>query len=224
MAASFAEYCRSPFRSIAHRTVCEMPNPEAMDMQANVWGTRPLLSAAIWRVYSKLSLKQRLQVQKNIREGVHWPEVSTLRDQSVVGLILWFDRTLHQHLQAMGIKGAEDARLAIKQTMKELQVEAPTSWELTVDLKNTPAWKEVLAQLKEWSRLRKTERTLVFTPQGNLALPAGLPVTWAAPDIKSQKHVMIACHWPKPADTLSVVARHFFAQQNCGKLTQAFWH
>lgn len=223
MAASFAEYCRSPFRSLAHRMVCNMPDPESMDPQAGVWGSRPLLSSAMWRVYDKLSLGQRLKVQKNIREGVIWPQISDLVDGSAAGQMLWFNRTLHDHMKAMGVEENQDTIAAFKRTMKELQVEAPTHWELTVDLKNTPAWKEILNQLKDRARFRKNERTLVFTPQGNLALPAGLPVLWRVPEISSQKHVMIACRWPKPAETLAIVARHFFAQQNCGKLTQVFW-
>lgn len=220
---SFAEYCRSPFRSLAHRSVCNVSETAQEDRQADAWGVRPLLSAALWRVFDKLPLKEKLRVTEKVRAGVDWPQLTELPDKSGAGLVLWFQSTLSEHLLALGVPQSEDTKWAVKRTMKELEVEAPTHWELTVDLKNTPAWKEIVSQLRERSKYRGNERTLIFTPAGAVALPSGLPVSWNTPDIQSQKHVMIACHWPKTRSVASVSARHFFAHQSCGKLTEVFW-
>jgi hypothetical protein len=48
-------------------------------------------------------------------------------------------------------------------------------------------------------------------------------VAWAADEISSQKHVLIACSWPRPEDTVHIQARHLFAHQSCDKLSRPFW-
>jgi|GEM_PF-5285505 len=221
-APSFDQYCLSPFRSLSHRSVCHMNGDTDLE-QVNVWGFRPLLAVSMWRVFSKLSLSEKIHVMKVLRSGRTLPTVHDLQSASAEGLVEWFEVTLNEHLDALLPVKTEDTEFAVKRTLKELEVESPTHWELTLDLTSTPAWREILEQLRQRAQFRQKERVLVFTPEGARALPSGLPVAWAADEISSQKHVLIACHWPSPEDTVHVRARHMFAEQSCGKLTRPFW-
>jgi hypothetical protein len=135
-------------------------------------------------------------------------------------LALWFTELLEDHLRALGL---EKETGAFKRALRELEVEAPTHWELTVDVTKTPAWREILEQLRTRSFFRPKERTLVFTPDGAVALPSGMPVEWAANDISSQKHVMIGCPLPDSSEAVAIHARHIYAQKSCEKLTRSFW-
>jgi hypothetical protein len=220
VASSFAQYCRSPFVSLAHHAVCALPQPETDDAQDRVWGLRPLLAAGLWRIYEKLPLVQQLDVLERLRRGAVWPAVGSVQAEDVNDLAAWFTTALGSYAQALGIDADS---LAIKRTLKELDVEAPTHWEVTFDLTHTPAWKEILAQLKVRAQYRTRERALVFTPEGEMALPSGLPVNWSASDVQSQKHVMIACDWPEPTAAVQVHARQLYARQTCAKLNGSFW-
>lgn len=219
---AFDQYCLSPFRSLSHRGVCSLENgPHEDDLQSHVWGIRPLLATALFRVYDKLSIKAKMRIMNSLRTGQPLPSVADLPDVSAEALVHWFQKVLNDHLIAL--KPGVDFSRQVKRTMKELEVEAPTHWELTVDLTNTPAWREILEQMRRRSEIVKGERILIFTPEGARALPSGLPVAWAADEISSQKHVLIACEWPRPEDTVHIRARHMFAQQSCDKLARPFW-
>lgn len=223
-APSFVDYCKSPFRSLAHYDSCLVQTPDSVDMQANVWGFRPLLAVALWRVFEKSSLAQKMKTIQAIRFGEPLPGLNSVHDTSVESLVLWFQDAVQSNMAALHFTASEQIDWAFKRTMKELEVEAPIHWELTVDITNTPAWKEILAQFKTWSRFHQNERTLIFTPEGAMAFPSGLPVAWGKADIQTQKHVMIACRWPKADQVVSVTARHVYARQSCGKVEDIFWN
>jgi hypothetical protein len=221
---SFEQYCKSPFRSLAHGEYCALNAPAAADTQAGVWGFRPLLAAGLVRLFDKASIKDKLNVLEAIRAGRALPPLPTLSDDTIESQAHWLERALREQTAALGFSNSEAGEFALKQTLRELDVSTPTRWELTVDITNTPAWKDVLEQFRKWTKLRPRDRVLVFTPEGAIALPADLPVAWAPAEIQSQKHVLIACHWPKAADILPVTARHMFARQLCGKVDQVFWN
>ncbi len=226
IAPSFEQYCQSPFRSLAHLAVCEadsLGRSEGANLETNVWGFRPLLAVSLKRVYDKLSLNEKLHMLEVLRSGKPLPAIQDPENVSLEGLVTWFEMTLSHHLQALLPKANADVAMAVKRTLKELEVESPTHWELTIDVTNTPAWREILEQMRKRSEILKGERVLVFTPEGAKALPSGLPVAWAADEISSQKHVMIACAWPRPEDTVHIQARHLFAHQSCAKLDRPFW-
>jgi hypothetical protein len=227
IAPSFEQYCQSPFRSLAHLAMCEVANLGNGDgdqvLETNVWGFRPLLAVSLKRVYDKLSISEKLHMLDVIRSGAALPAIENPADVSLEGLVTWFEMTLSHHLQALLPKANADVAMAVKRTLKELEVESPTHWELTIDVTNTPAWREILEQMRKRSEILKGERVLVFTPEGAKALPSGLPVAWSADEISSQKHVLIACAWPKPEDTVHIHARHLFAHQSCGRLDRPFW-
>ncbi len=219
-APSFEQYCKGPLRSIAHERGCNESVPTSDDLHSRVWGYRPLLASALWRVYDKAGMKAKLEVLRRLREGQSMPLALAPYGEDSAALALWFTQTLRDHLEALGLSREV---MALKRTLKELEVEAPTHWELTVDVTQTPAWKEILEQLRKRSAFHPKERILVFTPEGTVALPSGFPVQWAAADISSQKHVMIACDWPAADEAIHVQARHMYAQHSCDKLTRAFW-
>jgi hypothetical protein len=220
-APSFEQYCMSPFRSLSHKSVCGLDGGTDM-AQVNVWGFRPLLAVSLWRVFSKLRLAEKIQFMDKLGSGQALPVVHDLRNAAAEELVEWFKLTLKEHLEALLPKTTGETDFAVKRTLKELEVESPTHWELTLDLTSTPAWREIFEQMRQRSMYRN-ERVLIFTPEGARALPSGLPVAWAADEISSQKHVLIACDWPRPEDTVHVKARHVFAQQSCAKLSRAFW-
>lgn len=219
----FVDYCRSPFRSLAHFEACRQSSPDSFDLHARVWGFRPLLASAVYRVFTRQPLAVKLKVLASLRSSIIWPRVASLPETDVESLSRWFESTLNEHLTALGLNGEHFDDLAVKQALKELQVEAPTHWELTVDLTKSPAWREILEQLRTRSRFHSDERVLVFTPEGKRVFPSGLQVAWSPSDIRSQKHVLVACQWPKPEEAVAVRARHLYASQSCGKLTEVFW-
>lgn len=205
---TFSDYCRSPFRSLSHETLCQLGEGD------HAWALRPLLAVSLWRVYDQLPLKDRLTMMHALVSGA---PLTTPDPKDPVDS---FREVLLADVSALI---GRDARSEVERTLKVLAFERPTRWELTLDVTHTPAWREILDQMRQRARLVQSERVLIFTPEGALALPSGLPVAWKAADIRSQKHVMIACEWPKPQDTVHVRARHLFAQQSCDKLTNAFW-
>jgi len=219
-APNFEQYCKSPLRSLAHERGCNEPQPTTDDLYARVWGYRALLGSALWRVYDKASVREKLEALRRLRKAKPLPIVFAPYDESGATLAVWFTETLRNHLESLGLGKNV---MALKRTLKELQVEAPTHWELTVDITQTPAWQEILEQLRKRSSFRPKERILVFTPEGAVALPSGFPVQWAGIDVASQKHVMIACDWPTGDQAIHVQARHVFAQHSCEKLNRAFW-
>lgn len=219
-APSFEQYCKSPLRSLAHERGCNESMPSSEDLHARVWGYRALIAAGLWRVYDKASVREKLETLRRFRKGKALPLVFAPYDGGGATLAVWFTETLRNHLEAFGLNRNV---MALKRTLKELQVEAPTHWELTVDITQTPAWKEILEQLRKRSGFRPKERMLVFTPEGAVAFPSGFPVQWAGIDVSSQKHVMIACEWPTADQAVHVQARHVFAQHSCEKLNRAFW-
>lgn len=222
-APGFAEYCRSPFRSLAHEEGCAHDKPDSDDLHARVWGLRPLLGSALWRVYDKLSLKEKLAVIQKLRSPLDLPSLGSIHEDGIEPVLAWFYSSLNEHLSALGMTQSKESQVALQRTLKELQVESPTHWELTVDLTKTPAWREILEQLRVLSRFNQKDRVLVFTPQGEKALPADMDVAWAASDVQSQKHVLVACGWPKPREAVPVKARHLYASQSCDKLKDIFW-
>ena len=218
MAPSFEQYCLSPFRSLSHRSVCHLDGNDDME-HVNVWGFRPLLAVSIWRVFAKLPLREKMAVMTNVTAGRALPALHDLHNLNAGQLVVWFATTLNEHLHVLGV---DAGGLAVKQTLRELEVESPTRWELTLDLTATPVWREIVEQMRQRAQFKK-ERVLIFTPEGTKALPSGLPVAWATDEISSQKHVLIACEWPSPDAAVHVRARHMFAQQSCTKLTSPFW-
>ena len=179
---------------------------------------------ALYKIYDKASLKQKISTLQAIRFGEPLPALEALRENTVEGMVQWFTLALKSHAASLNFRADAHNEFSFKQTMKELEVEAPTHWELTVDITHTPAWKDIVEQFRTWSRYHRQDRTLVFTPEGAIAFPSGLPVAWGKLDIQSQKHVMIACQWPKPEAVVSVTARHVYARQSCGKVEEVFWN
>lgn len=213
VALGLDSYCKSPVRSLAHARLCELkPQTAAGD----AWGMRPLLAAALWRTFSRVTIADQVAVLKRLRTVPTLPPIEANGAANVENLVDRFTNSLRTWSRDLGLP--EDRR-----ALAELEVEAPTRWELTVDLTKSPAWKEIVEQLKARSRYRQRERALVFTPEGEVALPSGLPVAWSAADVQSQKHVVIACSWPRPGEAVHVRARQMFARQACGKLDHAFW-
>lgn len=219
-APSFADYCKSPFRSLAHEEGCKLPAPDSVDLEGGVWGFRPLLASALWRAYERSSLPQKMRTMRAVKQGRSLPLLAKLRNTSLEGNVHWFEESLAAYASSFRLQNDE-----LKRALKELEVEAPTHWEMTVDVTHTPAWREILQQFQKWARYRPGQRTLIFTPEGAVALPSGMPVAWSGDDVHSQKHVMIACAWPsKPKDMIPVTARHVFAKQSCEKVDDIFWN
>lgn len=182
-APSFEQYCRSPFRSLIHDRDCRDSLPSSGDLFSRVWGFRSLLAVSLWRIFDRSSLRAKIQAVRNLRDGAMMPLLLAPYDESGASLALWFTDALREHLATFGLNQNVSA---LKSTLKVFEVEAPTHWELTVDLTNTPAWRAILSQLRKRAAVRPNERTLVFTPEGSVALPSGLPVEWTASDISSQ--------------------------------------
>mgnify|MGYP001190400642 CR=1 FL=1 len=215
-------YCASPFRSLAHRGLCEVEKSgEFVEEDGNIWGLRPLLAVALKRVYDRLPLDRKLTAMSALASGLTLPAIVDPETNSAPGMVAWLQSTLAEHLVAL--TGDQGDGSAIRHALRELEIETPTKWELTLDITHTPAWREIVEQLRRRSEIVKGERILVFTPEGAKALPSGLEVAWNTSDISSQKHVMIACEWPRPEEAVHVRARHLFAQQTCGKLDAPFW-
>lgn len=190
---------------------------------ANVRGLQPLIAEAIHRLVNAVPLTERWDLEANLRNPTLWPAVVPPADNTAATLSTWFQSTLATYLRSAGWN-EERHQQKVKRVMKELEVDSPVRWELTVDLTRTPAWREIYQQLKTQSRFAKDERWLVFTPEGERALPSDLPVTWDERDIFSQKHVMIACDWPGQNEAIKVKARRMFAQQSCERLDKIFWN
>jgi hypothetical protein len=222
-APDFVDYCRSPFRSLAHFEACRRSSPDPFDLHARIWGFRPLLASALYRVFTRQPLALKLKALAALRTSVRWPRMSSQRERDVESLRVWFESALKGNLAALGLAGEGFDPLTVKQALRELQVESPTHWELTVDLTRSPGWREILEQLRVRSRFHSDERVLVFTPEGERVLPSGLAVAWSPSDIQSQKHVLVACEWPKPHEAVTVRARRMYASQSCGRLTEEFW-
>ena len=210
-------YCKSPLRSLAHAQACAL-KPEAT--KDDSFGLRPLLASALWRTFTKATVAEQVAVLRRLRTRPTLPAIEARDLAGVENLVDWFRNTINDY--ALGLELPRG--FAFESALKELEVEAPTHWELTIDLTRAPAWKEIVEQLKTLSRFRARERALLFTPEGEIALPSGLPVAWSADDVQSQKHVLIACEWPKPGEAVHVRARQMFARQACGKLDTAFWY
>lgn len=182
-------------------------------------GFGPVLAVALASVYERSPWNQKLEALRRLGGAVVLPLVFEPLDTTGASLAHWFEKSLRDLAQALGLQD----ELVMKQALKQMEVESPTRWELTVDVTKTPAWREILEQLKKRSQFRPKERILVFTPEGARALPGGLPVDWAAEEISSQKHVLVACDWPAPDQALRVQARHIYAEQSCTKLSRVFW-
>ncbi len=182
-------------------------------------GFGPVLAVGLAGVYERAPLKQRIKAMQTLASAGALPLVFEPLDTTGSSLAHWFEKSLTDLSRSLGVHD----EFALKQTLKRMEVEAPTRWELTVDVTKTPAWREILEQLKKRSQFRPKERILVFTPEGAKTLPGGLPVDWDAEDIASQKHVMVACDWPAPDQALRVQARHVYAEQSCTKLDRVFW-
>ncbi len=184
-------------------------------------GFGPVLAVALAKVYQSSPMKQKIAALKRLRSAEALPLVFEPLDTAGPSLAAWFEKSLRDLAATLGLTD----ELSIRQALKTMEVEAPTKWELTVDVTRTPAWKEIVEQLKTRGQFRPKERVLVFTPEGTMALPSGLPVDWEPSEISSQKHVMIACGWPASGDddVVHIQARHIYAEQSCGKLTRPFW-
>ncbi len=185
-------------------------------------GLSPLVAVALARVFEKLPMREQFETLSRLRRVRALPALFPPQDPAGSTLADWFDRALKSNLISLGVSG-KAADLAIKRTLNELDVSYPTRWELTVDLTLAPAWREIYEQLRTRSRFFPKERTLVFTPEGAFALPSGLPVEWAADDVSSQKHVLVACNWPDPDQVIKIRARKMFAEHSCGKLKTVAW-
>jgi len=220
---SFATYCESPFASILHRSSCVQTEfdrqPASDDLQGRLWGLRPLLSVGLYRMFEALPLAKKMAVLERLRRDQPLPVTPRKRSEKVEDTLGWVDEVLGAYAEYLGVREPHLERVS----QVNLQLEAPVRWELTVDITKTPAWKKIVQQLQVRSHYRQNERVLVFTPEGAMALPSGLPVAWAPSDIHSQKHVLIACQWPNPHEAINVKARHVFARQSCQELAQPFW-
>jgi hypothetical protein len=228
--SSFAQYCLSPFRSLSKLEDCLGRQPasgQTLDgdfVENDIWIHEALLAAALARVFAKLDLQGQLQMLKKSVTMNQLPTLLPLMDTTIEARVLWIRDTLNAYLDSIHIAPTAGLDLALKRTYVEMELQTPTHWELTVDITHTPAWREILEQFKSWTKLRPKQRVLVFTPEGSIALPAGLPVRWANNEIQSQKHVMIACQWPKPHEAINISARQMFTEQTCDKVKREFWN
>ena len=220
-APSFQAYCQSPLRSLAHQKACRAN--AAPDAQGAVWGLRPTLAAGLARTYAGLSLAQKMKVHAAVRAGATLPKMTSPAGDAVEDLVEWFTRTLRAHAGALQMLTNADGARAMARALIQLDVTAPLHWEVTFDLRHTPRWREIAAQLTTRAKFRPRERALVFTPEGAIALPSGLPVAWAGRDVQSQKHVIVACHFPAPDRAVGIRADQVFARQTCGTLSNSFW-
>ena len=218
---TFHEYCRSPYRSLAHDKSCRLN--AAPDAQAPIWGLRPLLASALARTFARLTLAQKIRVMDAVRTGVTLPKVTSPAGAGVEELVDWFKKTLRAHAGALQMLTNANAEVAMRRSLDDLDVRSPTQWDVTIDLRHTPRWREIFGQLTARAAFRPRERALIFTPAGEVALPSGLPVGWDVRDVRSAKHVMIACHFPTPGARAGIRARQFFARQTCGTLATPFW-
>ncbi len=219
--------CLGDYRSVQLEQLCGsrilaslQPRSPKLYGSIGVW---PLLSYALAQVVRTLPLSQREQVLQNVWASNEWPVLKPPQSAKAQDVAEWLESSVDLYLTSLGVKETPQRLAAFKSTMKNIGVEAPLRWELTVDLRHTPKWTEILDQLKKWSQFRLSQRTLVFTPNGEVALPSGTRVAWAATDIRSQKHVMVACHWPAAQEAIPIEARQFFAHQSCDRLNQPFW-
>ncbi len=228
-AVTFTRYCESPFRSLAHGPACNLRGPAgeipAPSLTANIWGHDSLLAMLLARVFERLPIGQQLALLQRLPDlPTTTPELSEPADGSLEARVFWLQARVRSHLEALGLQSTEQSELAIQQAYLAMDLSTPTRWELTVDITHTPAWPEILEQFRAWSKLRPKQRMLIFTPKGQIALPVNLPVDWPSEAVQSQKHVLIACSWPKPTDAININARHLFAQQSCGKVQAVFWN
>ena len=221
-APSLAAYCASPVRSLAHERACQGP-AAANDHAASVWGFRPILAGALVRTFDGLPLTDKLRVIARVRDGVALPIVEAPSATSVGALAQWLAGTTRAHAGALQMLNGRSADQSLRTALAALDVAAPTHWELTFDLRHTPKWREITGQLRARSKYRRAERALIFTPEGEVALPSGLAAHWSARDVESKKHVMIACPLPTARAAVGVRAERFFARQTCGTLRGSFW-
>lgn len=224
----FSEACKGSHRTVhleqlcASRTVASISkrSPEVLTT-IGVWS---FLSFALADVVRSLPFRdQQIVLTQVWSEESKWPAMDPPESNHVEAITTWLESALNSYLDAFGVSQSIERLYALKGSMAKLDISAPLKWELTIDLRHTPAWSEILEQLKSWSRFRGGQRTLVFTPKGEVALPSGHNVSWRSDEIRSQKHVMVACHWPKPEQALTVESRQFFAEQSCGRLSTPFW-
>jgi hypothetical protein len=235
------EYCRSAWRSLYHSQACEQNDHQSLQEVAGLWGLRPLLSIAVWKVLTDDgTLKDRWQITQAILGGVVLPSMNAPALDPAM-LAQWLRQHVEQIALVLGnssgtavataadtetkadadadadVDADADAKAAdrLARVFKRLDVESPVRWELTVDLQHMPDWRGVLNQLIKRAAYRPQERVLVFTPEGEVALPANVPVAWRPEQIRSQKHLLLACHWPEPARVLSIESRVFKAHQAC---------
>ena len=184
---------------------------------------RPLIAHALWRAYDLHSLRGKFEVLGRVTDGSPLPSTPALHDSGVESAVVWFQSVASGAATALGLASSQEGIDALKRALREMDVLAPTRWELTVDLTHTPAWREIVDQLSQRSQLRKKERVLIFTPEGELALPAGTQVNWRPRDVRSQKHVLIACQWPAPGRAVPIEAREIYPEKSCTKLNRVFW-
>jgi len=183
---------------------------------------RQLLALGLYRIYQGLPLREKFAVMARLRSGEVLPELSDFPEPRARPAAEWLTAELKRQAEALQLTKLE-GELAVRRALLELGIEAPTRWELTMDLTHTPAWRAILEQMVKRSQFRSHERVLIFTPEGEVALPSRSAVEWQPKDVRSQKHVLLACHWPGPGEAINVEARRLFAEQSCDKLKSYFW-
>lgn len=221
-APSLAGYCASPDRSPAHVSNCES-RAVAADRDANAWGFESALANTLARTFAAARLRDQLRIVAGVRAGVLLPTPDRPTSTAAADLVKWFNSTTRAWAGALQMLNAPAAEQILSASLDSLGVRSPTRWELTIDLRHSPKWREIVNQLVARAHFRPRERALVFTPEGEVTLPSGRPAYWAASDVASDKHVMIACRWPAARAAVAVRADQFFARQTCGTLDAAFW-
>ncbi|MGE4131565.1 MAG: hypothetical protein AB7F86_07985 [Bdellovibrionales bacterium] len=217
----FSDYCRSAFLSLLDAKECQTANRDFMAIQ-ELAGVRPLVSQILLKVFHRASLRDQMRAMQALTSKADFPVTLTPVRSGVMEVSQWIGELVRQYLLTLELLKRPENEFALRSTLREFEVEGPTRWELTVDITRTPAWREIVRQLEVRSQFRPKERILIFTPDGAIALPAKTPVHWAANEIRSQKHVMIACDEPL-VDELRIRARHVYSQQTCARLDRPFW-
>jgi hypothetical protein len=222
---SLDEYCNSFWRSLSHFMICSIQNPGFRAHDISSWGSRPLVAKILSDFYDQLGMSQKVQLISGLFESKALASVTTLKDSSSQSLALWTVEQARSILTGWGFS-PDDAsvKFPFQRALVLSRVFQPTQWDYTVEFKNTPEWESLWLSLKQWSQAHPDLNILVWSPIGIHAFPEGNAVRWAASDVKTQKHFLIACKWPQAKDAIAIEARHFVALQVCDKSQSPKWN
>lgn len=221
---SINEYCNSSWRSLTHFMMCSLHSPGHRAHDVSSWGTRPLIAKLLSRVYGELGLGERVEMMRGVFNPEPLAPVKPLADTGALSLALWTVDQTRTFL--MGWKmplNNERVSFFLQKALMLERVFHVTQWDYTVEITSSANWERLWHSLRQWSQLHPSQRILVWNPVGSFALPEGASVSWSKDDVKTQKHLLIACRWPESKGTVGVTARHFVALQVCEEAQIPRW-